>query len=115
MDDAEFRRKIASTEIELEAVELTTMRALAAHTADKEVGAVSSLIKIRRTEVQQMISELGVKAAGFYALTYNIGDLKNGWNEEPVRSEKHTSELQSLMHSSYDVFCVKNKTNTKPK
>src|SRR3546814_6490406 len=27
----------------------------------------------------------------------------------PVRSEEHTSELQSLMRSSYAVFCLKNK------
>src|SRR3546814_9959977 len=27
-----------------------------------------------------------------------------------LRSEEHTSELQSLMRSSYAVFCVKNKT-----
>src|SRR3546814_2868012 len=26
---------------------------------------------------------------------------------EPVRSEEHTSELQSLMRSSYAVFCLK--------
>src|SRR3546814_8864638 len=28
-----------------------------------------------------------------------------------VRSEEHTSELQSLMRSSYAVFCLKKKTN----
>src|SRR3546814_2523988 len=28
----------------------------------------------------------------------------------PVRSEEHTSELQSLMRISYAVFCLKNKT-----
>src|SRR3546814_2924241 len=28
----------------------------------------------------------------------------------PVRSEEHTSELQSLMRLSYAVFCLKNKT-----
>src|SRR3546814_8269291 len=27
------------------------------------------------------------------------------------RSEEHTSELQSLMRRSYDVFCLKKKTN----
>src|SRR3546814_5922109 len=27
----------------------------------------------------------------------------------PVRSEEHTSELQSLMRSSYAVFCMKKK------
>src|SRR3546814_4898779 len=28
-----------------------------------------------------------------------------------MRSEEHTSELQSLMRISYAVFCLKNKTN----
>src|SRR3546814_6539884 len=31
----------------------------------------------------------------------------------PLRSEEHTSELQSLMRISYAVFCLKKKTNTK--
>src|SRR3546814_10791066 len=30
-----------------------------------------------------------------------------------IRSEEHTSELQSLMRISYAVFCLKNKTITK--
>src|SRR3546814_6823173 len=32
-----------------------------------------------------------------------------------VRSEEHTSELQSLMRISYAVFCLKKKNNTKKK
>src|SRR3546814_8460512 len=31
-----------------------------------------------------------------------------------VRSEEHTSELQSLMRISYAVFCLKQKKNNKP-
>src|SRR3546814_4694319 len=31
--------------------------------------------------------------------------------EQPDRSEEHTSELQSLMRISYAVFCLKKKTN----
>src|SRR3546814_4399665 len=31
----------------------------------------------------------------------------------PVRSEEHTSELQSLMRISYAVFCLKKKTHIK--
>src|SRR3546814_4142533 len=30
---------------------------------------------------------------------------------EPARSEEHTSELQSLMRTSYAVFCLKKKTS----
>src|SRR3546814_7956178 len=33
----------------------------------------------------------------------------------PVRSEEHTSELQSLMRISYAVFCLKKKTKTQLK
>src|SRR3546814_6650658 len=32
---------------------------------------------------------------------------------ERMRSEEHTSELQSLMRISYAVFCLKNKINMK--
>src|SRR3546814_2889274 len=34
---------------------------------------------------------------------------------QPVRSEEHTSELQSLMRISYAVFCLKKKTTTQMK
>src|SRR3546814_8123583 len=33
-------------------------------------------------------------------------------SQPPVRSEEHTSELQSLMRISYAVFCLKKKNNT---
>src|SRR3546814_8676817 len=35
---------------------------------------------------------------------------RNGKMEIMYRSEEHTSELQSLMRISYDVFCLKKKT-----
>src|SRR3546814_5041762 len=34
---------------------------------------------------------------------------------ETLRSEEHTSELQSLMRNSYAVFCLKKKTTNKTK
>src|SRR3546814_1379697 len=37
------------------------------------------------------------------------------WQINPeIRSEEHTSELQSLMRISYAVFCLKKKKNTHP-
>src|SRR3546814_4816562 len=38
-----------------------------------------------------------------YAATAGVGNAA-------LRSEEHTSELQSLMHISYAVFCLKKKT-----
>src|SRR3546814_1075925 len=33
------------------------------------------------------------------------------WRDRRCRSEEHTSEIQSLMRSSYAVFCLKKKKN----
>src|SRR3546814_3587550 len=43
-----------------------------------------------------------------------LGFLTDAWlqgMQRALRSEEHTSELQSLMRSSYAGFCLKNKTN----
>src|SRR3546814_20574386 len=46
--------------------------------------------------------------------SYNLKDWTGDVTREEVdliRSEEHTSELQSLMRISYAVFCLKKKTN----
>src|SRR3546814_5868942 len=48
--------------------------------------------------------------AGAQAQTIKIAVV--GPTTGPVRSEEHTSELQSLMRISYAVFCLKKKTNS---
>src|SRR3546814_6242888 len=43
---------------------------------------------------------------------YDDAQLKTqlgGWARDGIRSEEHTSELQSLMRISYAVFCLKKK------
>src|SRR3546814_4999797 len=40
-----------------------------------------------------------------------VVDGRDVADEDEVRSEEHTSELQSLMRISYAVFCLKKKTN----
>src|SRR3546814_5530695 len=44
-----------------------------------------------------------------------VGDAKSATVDIPaiLRSEEHTSELQSLMRISYAVFCLKKKNNKK--
>src|SRR3546814_8422443 len=43
---------------------------------------------------------------------YAVGFARQAEDVEVDRSEEHTSELQSLMRSSYAVFCLKKKKNT---
>src|SRR3546814_8450318 len=40
-----------------------------------------------------------------------LGQIAPVETTQPIRSEKHTSELQSLMRISYAVFCLKKKKN----
>src|SRR3546814_2322799 len=42
--------------------------------------------------------------------TGSLGTVESSMAKVAVRSEEHTSELQSLMRISYAVFCLKKKT-----
>jgi alkylation response protein AidB-like acyl-CoA dehydrogenase len=65
MDDPRFRDKLSRVEIELDALELTSMRFLdKMRRTGQPPGADVSMLKIRGTEVQQMITELMMQAAG---------------------------------------------------
>jgi alkylation response protein AidB-like acyl-CoA dehydrogenase len=70
VDDQNFMRKLAATEIELKALEFTTLRTLAAVASGKAPGPESSILKLKGTELQQAVDELFVEAAGYYALPY---------------------------------------------
>src|SRR3546814_2211013 len=47
-------------------------------------------------------------ASGVYLSAADLGIFRRS---KSTRSEEHTSELQSLMRSSYAVFCLKQKKN----
>src|SRR3546814_1601796 len=53
--------------------------------------------------------------AEMYGITFSANRLKrdNAPPENMLRSEEHTSELQSLMRISYAVFCLKKKKQKK--
>src|SRR3546814_2896152 len=59
-----------------------------------------------KTALAAKLVESGIDYSHFKAL----GDPKPG--RDAMRSEEHTSELQSLMRISYAVFCLKKKTKT---
>src|SRR3546814_7042064 len=45
--------------------------------------------------------------------TVNAALRRMGFDKDTMRSEEHTSELQSLMRISYAVFCLKKKKDNK--
>src|SRR3546814_4927458 len=49
----------------------------------------------------------------FERLSNCVADMRDSISKTRMRSEEHTSELQSLMRISYAVFCLKKKTQSK--
>jgi alkylation response protein AidB-like acyl-CoA dehydrogenase len=69
IEDPLFAAKVAALEIELMALEMTVLRALAK--ADRAPGPEASVLKVRGTDIQQMLTELMVEAAGPMALPFD--------------------------------------------
>ena len=67
LDMPEFANQIAILEIELRALEVTEQRFLFGPGGADALGPEASLLKVRGTEIQQRILELGHRALGAYA------------------------------------------------
>jgi alkylation response protein AidB-like acyl-CoA dehydrogenase len=87
IDDEDFKRDVAQVEIDLHALEYTELRALTAAAKGEAPGPEANVLKIRGTELQQKISELLMKAMGYYAMPYVPEALEPGYNEDPIGPE----------------------------
>ena len=85
--DQRISDKITDVEIDLMALEYTTLRVLSEEMAGKPPSAAASLLKIKGTEVQQVLSELLMETVAYFALPYMPDAQTAGWNEEPVGAD----------------------------
>ena len=87
MDDPAFRMKLAAVEVELKALEMTQMRVIAAaqKAAKDKPNPMSSVLKIKGSEIQQATTELLMDVVGPYALPFEP-EREDGdrWNEPAV-------------------------------
>ena len=68
IDDPRFRDKLSRLEIELMALEITNLRFLDQLRGGRAPGAEVSMLKIKGTEIKQMLTELMLEAAGPLAM-----------------------------------------------
>jgi pimeloyl-CoA dehydrogenase large subunit len=89
--DERFREKLAAVEVELKALEMTQMRILSEdrHRTDKKPNPMSSILKIKGSEIQQATTALALEVAGPLALPYQPehADPELGHNEPPMDLE----------------------------
>src|SRR3546814_8783669 len=94
---------------------MDTALAIQVENADTEAGAkqasdLVSAVDIRETTVSPQAA-LDIFRSGKPGMTpQKIWDSTRRLFSAGVRSEEHTSELQSLMRTSYAGFCLNNKT-----
>lgn len=88
--DPDFARKLARTEIRVEAIDATEQRVLSALSAGQNVGPESSMLKYQGSEVQQEITELALEAAGIYGNPFvqdTLALAESGTNAESPTPE----------------------------
>ncbi len=85
IEDEHFREKIAAVEVDLKALEMTQMHVLAEDSKRKNnlPNPMSSILKIRGSEIQQATTALLMEVAGPLALPYQMEseDAAHGSNE----------------------------------
>jgi alkylation response protein AidB-like acyl-CoA dehydrogenase len=84
LEDVRFRDRIAQVEIDLAALEITLLRVLSAEKQKRAPGPEGSFLKIRGSEIGQVIHELTMQACGHAALPYLPEAFEDGWTGAPV-------------------------------
>jgi alkylation response protein AidB-like acyl-CoA dehydrogenase len=67
-ENARFRERLAAIEVELKALEITNMRAIAGKRSDNKQDPKSSVLKMKGSELQQITTEILLEVAGPHAL-----------------------------------------------
>tara|TARA_Y100001934_G_scaffold252523_1_gene316642 strand:+ start:235 stop:1437 length:1203 start_codon:yes stop_codon:yes gene_type:complete len=84
IESPEFAGAIACAQIELEALDVTEQRYLFGPDGPDALGAEASLLKIRGTEIQQVVTELTMTVLAYYAQPRVPEQLEVGYNEALV-------------------------------
>jgi alkylation response protein AidB-like acyl-CoA dehydrogenase len=87
IEDQRFRDKIAQVELELMALEITSLRVISADRQRHAPGPEASILKIKGSEIQQVLAELLMQAVGHYSLPYLHEALDAGWQGVPVGAD----------------------------
>ena len=86
-DDTDFIRKLDETAVQLEAIQFTEFRMMAALSKGQRPGPESSVLKALSAEMQQRITELAVEAMGQYSAVHQPEARTVGSNVATVGPE----------------------------
>ena len=84
IDDQDFARKLAETEIEVEALQMTEFRVMSALSSGQNPGPAASMLKTKGTELLQAVNELGIECMHHYIAPFEPAFRLPGSNIDPV-------------------------------
>ena len=82
--DVDFRAKLAAAEIQIEAIEMTEHRVLAALSEGRNPGPASSMLKTQGTEAMQGVDELAIDVVARYGGVEQPEERRPGANISPI-------------------------------
>jgi alkylation response protein AidB-like acyl-CoA dehydrogenase len=91
LEDPDFAAKLADLEIQIDALDFTERRIFSQLAAGQSVGAMSSLMKTRGSEIGQKVTELVLQAAATYAFPFVQDTYAHleGRSNEPLPAPEH--------------------------
>src|SRR3546814_7200597 len=96
--------------VERRRIEITTDDGVAELSHQDQTQLAAGDLLVEAHQIAEVVDLHAFRRTHGQAAAHDQFDAAKG-----VRSEEHTSELQSLMRISYAVFCLKKKTNKKEK
>ena len=98
-EDTGYMQQLASLEIELEAYVAFEERIFGSVPAGESVGTISSVLKIRRTELRQQMDELLLDAVNYYGLPYQPSIREFRKSETPVGSDTAATAMPRYLNN----------------
>ncbi|MGL4286032.1 MAG: acyl-CoA dehydrogenase family protein [Phreatobacter sp.] len=87
IEDPDIALSASEIEVDIDALEMTELRLLSAMQTGQNPGAVSSLLKLRVSEIRQAVTRLGVEVIGLDALAVEPMRPLYAMNQAPVVPE----------------------------
>jgi acyl-CoA dehydrogenase len=97
-EDRHYRRRLAETEIAVEAIDISERRVLSALAAGQKPGPASSMLKTQGTEAMQRLDELALEAAGLFAAVNQPAARVAEANLAPVGPERSLTAMARYLN-----------------
>ncbi|KAA0911235.1 acyl-CoA dehydrogenase family protein [Pusillimonas sp. ANT_WB101] len=106
IDDTSFRERLAMVELELQALEITNLKLIAADGQQRAPGPEASILKIKGSEIQQELSELSSLALGPYGIAHIAADGSEYANgvSDAMPAEYYSSTARYLNNRKTTIY-----------